>query len=242
VLWRSLRAGVPLSAAFADGSHVGLSYPQRRELRAWPSFDLVEEMKPGAVRAQPELADQVTDVLGGHVESIATAEAGRAAALWTGESYPPWYQVAVWSGGLQAMTTPQARIWGDPCWSITGELAVTCFDGIRRGIVAIDPADGKTRWWSRPAAASYRLLALAPGGEDAVAVRCDHDGSAWLVRAVPGGTDHRLQLLRPADQSEVRVVGWDHDGIALEGLRPVLLGPAADGAVCVYVLRGLAAR
>ena len=124
----------------------------------------------------------------------------------------------IWSGSLQAMTPSQSRIWGNPCWSASGVLAVTAFDGIRRRIVTIDPGDGRTRWWSRPASSSYRLLALAPGGQDALAVRSDHDGSAWLVRAVHGGADHRLQILRPADGVPVSVVTWSNDGITLEGL------------------------
>ena len=61
----------------------------------------------------------------------------------------------------------------------------------------------------------------APGGQDALAVRCDHDGSAWLVRAVPGGADQRLQLLRRADQVSVRVVTWTHGQVTLEGLLAV---------------------
>lgn len=98
------------------------------------------------------------------------------------------------------------------------------FAGIRRGIVTIDPGDGRTRWWSRPASSSYRLLALAPGGQDALAVRSDHDGSAWLVRAVHGGADHRLQILRPADKVPVSVVTWSNDGITLEGLLAAAAG------------------
>ena len=191
---------MPLSAAFLDGDHVEVIYPRHRELRAWPSWEVLE-----LVRAEPaampddEMAGRITQALGGHVVSTSIGPAGLAAALWTQDSYPPWYHVVIWSGSLQAMTPSQVRIWGDPCWSASGELAVTAFDGIRRGIVTIDPASGMTRWWSHPAPASYRLLALAPGGQDALAVRCDHDGSAWLVRARRGDADHRLQMLRPAD-------------------------------------------
>jgi dipeptidyl aminopeptidase/acylaminoacyl peptidase len=156
--------------------------------------------------------------------------------VWTPHSYPPWYQVVIWSASAQAITSAQVRIWGNPCWSLTGELAVVAFDGIRRGIVTIDPSDGTTRWWSRPASASYRLLALAPGGQDALAVRCDHDGSAWLIRAVPGGADHRLQLLRSADQVPVRVVTWIHDGITFEGLLAV--PPGAGPHQLLVILHG----
>lgn len=217
MLWRSLREATPLSAAFTVSAQVRLDYPRHQELRAWPSFEVL-----GDVRAEPaplphdELAGQITQAQAGHVEHICIGPSGLAAAVWTPQSYPPWYQVVIWSASARAMTSPQVRIWGNPCWSLTDELAVTAFDGIRRGIVTIDPSDGTIRWWSRPASASYRLLALAAGGLDALAVRCDHDGSAWLVRAVPGGADQRLHLLRRADQVPVRVVTWMHDGITLK--------------------------
>ena len=234
MLWRPLQDVIPLSAAFVEGNHIELTYPQHRELRSWPSWEVVETVRaePAAL-ADGELARQIAQVLGGHVESIAVGPAGQAAALWTQERFPPWYRVVIWSGSLQAMTSPRVRIWGAPLWSASGELAVTAFDGIRRGIVTIDPGDGRTRWWSRPASASYRLLALAPGGQDALAVRCDHDGSAWLVRAMPGGADHRLHMLRPADPVPVSVVTWAHDRIALEGL---LAAPGSIGRQRLLVL------
>lgn len=176
--------------------------------------------------ADDEMARQITLTLGGHVVGTSVGPAGLAAALWTEDSFPPWYRVVIWSGSPRAMTPAQVRIWGNPCWSESGELAATAFDGIRRGIVAIDPSNGMTRWWSRPASASYRLLALVPGGQDALAVRCDHDGSAWLIRAKSGGTDHRLQILRPADAVPVSVLTWAHDGIELEGLLAAAPGTA----------------
>ena len=157
---------MPLSAAFLDGGYVEAIYPQHRELRTWPFWEVLEH-----VRAEPaampydELAGQITQALGGHVVSISAGPAGLAAALWTRDSFPPWYRVVIWSGSPQAMTPSRVRIWGDPCWSASGELAATAFDGIRQGIVTIDPVSGMTRWWSRPASASYRLLALAPGGK-----------------------------------------------------------------------------
>lgn len=237
MLWRSLREATPLSAAFTGSVRVRLNYPRHQELRAWPSFEALVD-----VRAEPaplphgELAGQIIQAQGGHVEDICMGPAGVAAVVWTPQSYPSWYQVVIWSGSAQAMTSPQVRIWGNPCWSLTGELAVTAFDGIRWGIVTIDPSDGTTRWWSRPASASYRLLALAPGGQDALAVRCDHDGSAWLVRAVPGGADQRLQLLRRADQIPVRVVTWMHDEITLEGLLAV--PPGAGPHQLLVLLHG----
>ena len=172
-----------------------------------------------------ELATQIAGALGGSVEAVTAGPSGLVAALWTQESYPPWYRVVIWSGSCQAMTPEHVRVWGDPHWSPTGQLAVTAFDGIRRGIVLVDPRDGATRWWSRPSSASYRLLALGPRGEDAAAIRSGIDGAAWLVRARPDGADQPLQLLRPRDETTVSVVRWDNDGVALEGLLALPPGP-----------------
>lgn len=226
VLWRSLRGVAPLSAVLADGCRAELGYPDRREIRAWPSFELLGITPAGqAERADSELAAQITQALGGSVEAVSAGPSGLVAALWSRESYPPWYRVVIWSGSCRAMTPEPVRVWGDPHWSPTGELAVAAFDGIRRGVVLVDPRDGTTRWWSRPSSASYRLLAVGPRGEDAAAIRSGADGAAWLVRARPDGADQQLQLLRPADETTVSVVGWAHDGIALEGLLALPPGP-----------------
>jgi hypothetical protein len=113
---------MPLSAAFLDGDHVEVIYPRHRELRAWPSWEVLE-----LVRAEPaampddEMAGRITQALDGHVVSTSIGPAGLAAALWAQDSYPPWYHVVIWSGSLQAMTPSQVRIWGDPCWSASGE-------------------------------------------------------------------------------------------------------------------------
>jgi dipeptidyl aminopeptidase/acylaminoacyl peptidase len=157
---------------------------------------------------------------------MSAGPAAVVAALWTEEPYPPWYRVVISSGAGQVMTPQPVRIGGGPRWSPTGELAAGAFDGVRRGIVTIDPHDGRARWWSRPASASYRLLALGPGGDDAVAIRSDDDGSVRLVRARPGGDDEPLRLLRAADRASVRVIAWTHGDAALEGL---LALPAAAG-------------
>ena len=134
------------------------------------------------------------------------------------------------------MTPETVRISGVPRWSPGGELAVATFDGLRRGIMLIGPEDGAARWWSRPAFASYRLLALGRGAGDALAVRADSDGSARLVRARPGGADEPLYLLRGADQARVQVVTWSHDGVALEGL--LALPPAAGPHPLLVFLHG----
>jgi dipeptidyl aminopeptidase/acylaminoacyl peptidase len=178
-----------------------------------------------AEHADSELATQIAGALGGSVETVSAGPSGLVAALWTQESYPPWYRVVIWSGSCRSMTPEGVRVWGDPRWSPSGELAVAAFDGIRRGIVLVGPRDGATRWWSRPSSASYRLLAIGPGGEDAAAIRSGADGAAWLVRARPDGADQQLQCLRPGDETAVSVVRWAHDGIALEGLLALPPGP-----------------
>jgi dipeptidyl aminopeptidase/acylaminoacyl peptidase len=226
VLWRSLRGSAPLSAVVTGGTRAELNYPDRREIRAWPSFELLGTAP--AVPGEPlgaELASQIARALGGSVGAISAGPSGLVAALWSQESYPPWYRVVIWCGSCRAMTPAPVRVWGEPCWSPTGELAVTAFDGIRRGIVLVDPRDGATRWWSRPSSASYRLLALGPRGEDAVAIRSGTDGAAWLVRAMPDSADQALLLLRPADENTVSVVTWAHDGVTLEGLLALPPGP-----------------
>jgi dipeptidyl aminopeptidase/acylaminoacyl peptidase len=238
VLWRSLGGIAPLSAVLADGCRAELSYPDRREVRAWPSFDLLGITPAGpAEQAGGGLAGQIVRVLGGAVGAVCAGPSGLVAASWTRESYPPWYRVVIWSGSCRAMTPESVRVWGDPHWSPTGELAVAAFDGIRRGVVLVDPRDGATRWWSRPSSVSYRLLAVGPGGADAAAIRSGADGAAWLVRARPDGADQQLQLLRPGDETTVSVVRWAHDGITLEGLLALPPGPGPH-AMLVFLHGG----
>ena len=244
MLRRSLGHVAPVSASLPDGGHAELIYPHRRETRTWPTFELLdtapaERAGPSASEppesksavgapAEGDLAAELAAILGGSVSSVSAGPSGRAAALWTAEPFPPWYHVVSYARSGRVMTPETVRVSGAPCWSQTGELAAGAFDGIRRGIVLIDPGDGAARWWSRPASASYRLLALGPGGGDALAIRADDDGSARLVRARPGGADEPLQLLRAGDQARVQVVTWTDEGVALEGLLalPRAAGPA----------------
>lgn len=233
MLWRSLGDVAPVSATLADGGRAELIYPDHREIRTWPSFELLdtepaEHTWPSAsglpegksavgAPAQGDLAAELTRTLGGSVSSVSAGPSGRVAALWTAEPFPPWYHVVSYSRSGQVMTPETVRISGAPCWSPTGELGAGAFDGIRRGMVLIDPDDGAARWWSRPSSASYRLLALGPGGGDALAIRADDDGSARLVRARPGGADEPLQLLRAADQARVQVVTWTYEAQRWKG-------------------------
>jgi dipeptidyl aminopeptidase/acylaminoacyl peptidase len=243
VLWRPPHGEVaPASATLADGGRAELIYPGRRENRTWPSFKLLdtvaaERAEPaGGAAADADLAHRLTRAIGGSVSAVSAGPSARVAALWTAERFPPWYRVVIWDQAGHVMTPDTVHVAGSPRWSPSGELAAGAFDGIRRGVVLIDPHDGSARWWSRPAAASYQLLALGPGAEDAMAIRSGDDGSAWLVRTRPGGADELLKPVRGADQAQVQVVTWTHDGVALEGL--LALPPAAGPHPLLVFLHG----
>ena len=242
MLWRSLRDVAPSSATLAEDGRAELIYPDRREIRAWPSFESLDTAPAGGAgpaateAAAADLAASLARILGGSVSAVSAGPSGRVAALWTGESCPPWYRVVISSESGRVMTPDTVRVAGGPRWSPSGELAAGAFDGIRRGVIMIDPDGGAARWWSRPASSSYRLLALGPGGDDAVAIRADGDGSARLVRARPDGADQPLQLLRAADQAGVQVITWTHERAALEGL--LALPPAAGPHPLLVFLHG----
>jgi hypothetical protein len=192
VLWRPPLGDVaPVSATLDGGGRAELIYLDRREIRAWPSFELLDTMPAGeagpagSAPVEGVLTAQLTRAIGGSVCAVSAGPSARMAALWTAERFPPWYRVVIWDQSGHVMTPDTVRIAGSQRWSPSGELAAGAFDGIRRGVVLIDPHDGSARWWSRPAAASYQLLALGPGADDALAVQSGDDGSARLVRAGP---------------------------------------------------------
>jgi hypothetical protein len=71
---------MPLSAAFLDAGHVEAIYPQHRELRTWPSWEILEHVwAEPAVMPHDEMAGQITQTLGGHVMSISAGPAGLTA-------------------------------------------------------------------------------------------------------------------------------------------------------------------
>ena len=241
MLWRPPLGDVaPVSATLTADGRAELIYSGRREIRAWPSFELLDATEGAessrSAAADGGLADRLGLPAGGSVSAVSAGPLARVAALWTAERFPPWYRVLIWDQPGHVMTPDTVRIAGAPCWSNSGELAVAAFDGIRRGIVLIDQEDGEVQWWSRPASASYRLLALGRGADDALAIRADSDGSARLVRARPGGSDEPLHMLRAADHSPVQVVTWTNDGATLEGL--LALPPAAGPHPLLVFLHG----
>lgn len=86
MLWRSLGDVAPVSATLADGGRAELIYPDHREIRTWPSFELLdtepaEHTWPSAsglpegksavgAPAQGDLAAELTRTLGGSVSSV----------------------------------------------------------------------------------------------------------------------------------------------------------------------------
>ena len=99
MLWRSLRDAAPLSAVLTDCARAELIYPDRREIRAWPSFELLGTVPaggpgpPGNAQAEGGLAAELGRALGGSVSAVTAGPSGRVAALWTAEPFPPWYHV-----------------------------------------------------------------------------------------------------------------------------------------------------
>lgn len=144
-----------LSAAFLDGDHVEVIYPRHRELRAWPYWEVLELVRAEpAVMPDDAMAGRITQALGGHVGSTSIGPAGRAAALWTQDSYPPWYHVVIWSGSdppdyrsLSARPSRQIRV-----------VAA-------RGL-AVRIGSGWTNMPDRSPATAAHGVKLQPGGED----------------------------------------------------------------------------
>ena len=73
MLWRSLRDVAPESAAFPDAGRADLIYPDRREIRAWPSFEPLDTAPAGGAgpaateAAAPDLVAPLARTLGGSV-------------------------------------------------------------------------------------------------------------------------------------------------------------------------------
>jgi fermentation-respiration switch protein FrsA (DUF1100 family) len=77
VLWRPpLGDLAPLSARLADGGRAELIYPDRREVRAWPSFELLGTAPaggprpPGNAQAEGDRTAELTRTLGGSVSAV----------------------------------------------------------------------------------------------------------------------------------------------------------------------------
>jgi hypothetical protein len=147
VLWRPPLGDVaPVSATLTADGRAELIYSGRREIRTWPSFELLDTKEgaesPRSAAAGGGLADRLSRPAGGSVSAVSAGPVGRVAALWTAERFPPCYRMLIWDQSGHVMTPDTVRIAGAPCWASSGELAVAAFDGIRRGIVLTDQEDG----------------------------------------------------------------------------------------------------
>jgi dipeptidyl aminopeptidase/acylaminoacyl peptidase len=134
--------------------------------------------------------------------------------------FPTWFDLVEGTQGRRRTLLPPRLRWARPTWSADGgRLVVSAAQGIRRGIVTVDPASGRWRWCALEAAASYRWPAMAAADGEVVAVRQPLDGRPAIV-AVRGRHRRVLQPLGEpaATRCRWRVHGWRGPDGALEGV------------------------
>ncbi|SRR6266508_995520 len=142
--------------------------------------------------------------------------------------FPTWFALVEGQEGRWRSLLPAELRWARPTWAADGScLVVTAVQGIRRGIVTVDPATGRWRWCALEAAASYRSPAMAAAGDEVVAVRQPLDGQPAIV-AVRGRHRRVLQPLgEPVTaRHRCRVHAWQGPDGTLEGI----LGTPATGS------------
>ena len=143
--------------------------------------------------------------------------------------FPTWFDLVEGKEGHWRGLLPAELRWARPTWAADGSrLILTARQGIREGIVTVDPASGRWEWGALEAAASYRSPAIATADGEIAAVRQPLDGQPGIV-AVRG---HHRRVLQPLDGPVAagcrwRVHTWQGHGGALEG---VLGTPATGGA------------
>jgi dipeptidyl aminopeptidase/acylaminoacyl peptidase len=134
--------------------------------------------------------------------------------------FPTWFAlVEGWQGRWRTLLPPQLR-WARPTWAGDGScLILTAVQGIRSGIVTVDPATGRWRWCALEAAASYRSPTMAAGGGEVVAIREPLDGQPAVV-AVRGRHRRLLQPLGEpvAARHRWQVHSWQGPDGTLEGV------------------------
>jgi dienelactone hydrolase len=143
--------------------------------------------------------------------------------------FPTWFELVVGRQGRWRRLLPPQLRWARPSWAADGGcLVLTAVQGIRLGIVTVDPASGRWQWCALEAAASYRSPAMAAAHEEVVAVHQPLDAPAAVV-AVRGRQRRVLQALggRVATGCRWRVHAWRSPDGALEG---VLGMPLTGGA------------
>jgi dipeptidyl aminopeptidase/acylaminoacyl peptidase len=134
--------------------------------------------------------------------------------------FPTWFALVEGTEGRWRTLLPPQPRWARPTWAADGScLVLTAVQGIRSGIVNVDPATGRWAWCALDAAASYRSPAMAAAGGEVVAVRQPLHGQPAIV-AVRGRRRRVLQPLGgpPAARHRWRVHGWQGSDGALEGV------------------------
>jgi dienelactone hydrolase len=133
--------------------------------------------------------------------------------------FPAWFELVEGQEGRWRRLLPPQLRWGRPTWAADGScLVATAVQGIRLGIVTIDPAAGRWQWCALEAA-SYRSPTMVTVGGEVVAVRQPLDGQPAVV-AVRGRHRRVLQPLGApvAVRHRWRVHGWQGPDGALEGV------------------------
>jgi dienelactone hydrolase len=197
---------------------------------------LVEVYPHGAPRRSPRPPRLMVVAGGGRIRDLAPGLPGACCDAAVGPQgrvaflhgdfpcselvFPTWFALVEGrQGQWRTLLPPQLR-WARPGWAADGgRLVLTAVQGIRQGIVSVDPATGRWRWCALEAAASWRSPAMATGGGEVVAVRQPLDGRAEVV-AVRGRHRRVLQPLGelPAARCRWRLHTWQGPDGALEGV------------------------
>jgi dipeptidyl aminopeptidase/acylaminoacyl peptidase len=143
--------------------------------------------------------------------------------------FPTWFALMEGTQGRWRTLQPPQLRWARPTWAGDGSrLLVTAAQGIRSGIVTVDPATGHWQWCALEPAASYRSPAMAAAGGEVVALRQPLDGQPAIV-AIRGRHQRVLQPLGEpaAGHCQWQVHTWQGSDGTLEG---ILGTPLTGGA------------
>jgi dipeptidyl aminopeptidase/acylaminoacyl peptidase len=154
--------------------------------------------------------------------------------------FPTWFALVEGTQGRWRTLLPPQLRWAWPRWAADGGcLVLTAVQGIRQGIVTVDPATGHWRWCALETAASYRSPAVATGGGEVVALRQPLDGQPAIV-AVRGRHQRVLQPLGEpvATHGRWRVHTWQGPDGALEGILGMPLTGSAPWPLVVDLHAG----
>jgi dipeptidyl aminopeptidase/acylaminoacyl peptidase len=141
--------------------------------------------------------------------------------------FPTWFALVEGRQGRWRRLLPAELRWGPPTWAADGSrLVVAARQGIRQGVVIVDPASGRWQWCALETAASYRSPAMAAAGGEVVALRQPLAGQPAIV-AVRGR--HR-RVLQPLGEPVTARHRWRiHTWQAPEGALEGILGTPTSG-------------